>query len=568
MLRRLACLLAALPAIVVALPSAATAAREAAPAPAVRIPPPGAGQYVALAPTRLADTRSFPGTPAYGFTRIDAHTITVDITHRDGVSPDATTAVLNVTLAGASGPSYLSVYPSGEAQPTTSSLNADAAGRVIANMVHVKIGADGAVAIYLSASGGIAVDLVGVYVPVATEVAAGRLVTIPTGAARVYDSRDTHSPLGADSWRDVDVSVAGVPADAAAVVVSLTAVNVPVGFWTVYPSGTDLPATSTVNVDGSGQYRPGQAIVPLSDAGASIRVYSLTGGDFLVDVVGWFTGASAEPHTDGLFVPTSPQRLFDTRELISLPPWSNSTYEFGVGSPGFKVSAVALNVTATGPWWVGYVTAFPAGVVRPTASNLNMYAWPQTVAGHAIVRTSARGVSLYTYGGTHLLADLAGWYVGSPTPTTEPLPDNPLFLAKDPVVLYVPKLNLFAQVKAGSNLEALADSNAAATYPGTIIPARGNTLLYGHRTSYAHIFYALDHLAVGDVFYIQTSDLHWYTYVVVAETVTAPDYDAIQHLADPYGPVTAQLVTCSTATGTPGGTKYRLVITARLTAAA
>ena len=61
------------------------------------------------------------------------------------------------------------------------------------------------------------------------------------------------------------------------------------------------------------------------------------------------------------------------------------------------------------------------------------------MAGHGIVRVSGRGVSLYTYGGTHLLADLAGWYVGTPTPATQPYPNNPSFAAREPIALYVPK---------------------------------------------------------------------------------------------------------------------------------
>lgn len=63
--------------------------------------PRGASKFVAVAPTRLADTR--PGFPYFGgYTRLNANTIRVDIQHRLGVPTDATAAVLNVTIAGSS----------------------------------------------------------------------------------------------------------------------------------------------------------------------------------------------------------------------------------------------------------------------------------------------------------------------------------------------------------------------------------------------------------------------------------------------------------------------------------
>ena len=41
------------------------------------------------------------------------------------------------------------------------------------------------------------------------------------------------------------------------------------------------------------------------------------------------------------------------------------------GLPATGVGAVVLNVTATGPTAQGYLTVYPTGGTRPTASNLN-----------------------------------------------------------------------------------------------------------------------------------------------------------------------------------------------------
>ncbi|MDO8362793.1 MAG: hypothetical protein Q7V88_07845, partial [Actinomycetota bacterium] len=331
-----------------------------APVLAADPPPVGASQYVPITPMRLADTR--PTEAAYGgFTPINASTLRIDITHRAGVPANATAAVLNITMIGSAGPGFVSVYPTGTAPPTSSNVNADAAGRVIANMAHVKIGNGGSIDLTRSTISYIAVDLVGVYVPVTDAVSSGRLVTLNTGAQRVFDTRDRGYGLGANQAIPVDLAAAGVPADASAVVVGVTAVQAQPGFWTAYTVGSVRPGTSTLNLDKAGQTRSGQAIVPLNGTDRSISVYSQRGGHLLVDVVGWFTGAGDPVSTSGLFLPSSPLRMLDTRTTRTLAPWAGSTYEFTTGSSVPQISAVAMNVTVTAPWDFGFVTAFPAG---------------------------------------------------------------------------------------------------------------------------------------------------------------------------------------------------------------
>src|SRR5207245_4940158 len=55
--------------------------------------------------------------------------------------------VLNVTVADATAPSYLTVYPTGVARPLASNLNF-VAGQVVPNLVEVALGSDGKVAAY------------------------------------------------------------------------------------------------------------------------------------------------------------------------------------------------------------------------------------------------------------------------------------------------------------------------------------------------------------------------------------------------------------------------------------
>jgi hypothetical protein len=81
------------------------------------------------------------------------------------------------------------------------------------------------------------------------------------------------------------------------------------------------------------------------------------------------------------------------------------------GVPATGVSAVVLNVTAADALAPGFVTVWPAGLVRPTASSLNVTAVGQNIANLVIVPLSADGkVSLYTQSGAHLVADVEGWF--------------------------------------------------------------------------------------------------------------------------------------------------------------
>ncbi|HQZ34875.1 MAG TPA: hypothetical protein PK020_10645, partial [Ilumatobacteraceae bacterium] len=91
--------------------------------------------------------------------------------------------------------------------------------------------------------------------------------------------------------------------------------------------------------------------------------------DYIVDVQGWFAAGSG-------YTALEPSRLVDTRD--SLPVGSGllgaSTLDVSVvgvgGVPLSGVDAVVLNVTVTRPSQAGWATVFPAGSVRPGASNV------------------------------------------------------------------------------------------------------------------------------------------------------------------------------------------------------
>ncbi len=125
------------------------------------------------------------------------------------------------------------------------------------------------------------------------------------------------------------------------------------------------------------------------------------------------------------FVPLPPTRLLDTRDGTGVAVGKvgvGGAVELQVagvaGVPATDVTAVVLNVTATDATQAGYVTAFPSGWRRPWASNLNVDAPGETVANLVTTAVGSNGkVTLFTSGGTHIVADIAGYYAPAFTST-------------------------------------------------------------------------------------------------------------------------------------------------------
>jgi len=95
------------------------------------------------------------------------------------------------------------------------------------------------------------------------------------------------------------------------------------------------------------------------------------------------------------------------------------------------VAAVVLNVTVTQPTAAGYITVFPDGSNRPTASNIN-FSPNETVPNLVIAPVGSDGeVDFYngSSGTVQLIADVSGWYAtGSPVSVGGLTPMNPVRL--------------------------------------------------------------------------------------------------------------------------------------------
>ncbi|HZX54927.1 MAG TPA: M4 family metallopeptidase, partial [Ilumatobacteraceae bacterium] len=112
---------------------------------------PAGASFSSLVPARLLESRPGLSTIDGQFNdigiRSTATTTALTVAGRGGVANDATAVVLNITVADAQAPGFITVYPCGSPQPTASNLNY-VAGSTVANAVLVQIGAGGQVCIF------------------------------------------------------------------------------------------------------------------------------------------------------------------------------------------------------------------------------------------------------------------------------------------------------------------------------------------------------------------------------------------------------------------------------------
>src|SRR5207248_154106 len=141
-------------------------------------------------------------------------------------------------------------------------------------------------------------------------------------------------------------------------------------------------------------------------------------------------GSPAPPTTTAVpassrYTPITPARVLDTRNgtggfssKVGPGQAINVQLSGQGGVPSTGVGAVALNVTVTNPSAGSYLTVFPTGSARPTASNLN-YGPGQTVPNMVVAKLGTGGqVSVYNaVGSTDVIFDVAGWYSDGSTTT-------------------------------------------------------------------------------------------------------------------------------------------------------
>ena len=376
-------------------------------------PVPSPLQFVAITPCRVVDTRNPSGT--FGGPAIAGNSArSFPLSEGDnpcGIPATAAAYSLNVTVIPEERLGYLTIWPTGEGQPTASTLNSPD-GRTKANAVIIPAGApSGSVSVYVTNTTNVILDINGYFNP----ANGSTLAFYPVAPCRVADTRGPTGSLGGPSLiggqeRDFPVlsSDCGLPNTAAAYSLNFTVVprnGSAVRYLTVWPQGTARPTVSTLN-DPTGTIVANAAIVPAGNGG-DVATYVTDNADLIIDVNGYFAASA----NGGLsFYALTPCRVVDTRQ--SGPPFSGEltveVQDSPCGPPA-TAQAYVFNATVVPPGRLGYLTLWPDPLQQPTVSTLNA-ADGAITSNMAIVPNGNEKTDAYASSPTQLIMDISGYF--------------------------------------------------------------------------------------------------------------------------------------------------------------
>jgi hypothetical protein len=288
----------------------------------------------------------------------------------------ATSAVVNLTAADPCAAGYLTAYPCDEAVPLASNVNYRARTTASA-LATVPLDGDGDFCVYSMSTTDVVVDLY------AVSSASARNGFRALGPARLLDTRDgsgsatTKGMLTPNAPLTVNVATAGVPSQATAVALNITAVAPPqAAYVRVAPCGQD-PLVSSLNVQ-AGQIVANAGVVALS-AADTICVTANFATHVVLDVTGWYGPGGG----DSTSVQT-PTRLVDTRSgLGGTRLAAGGSLPVAIGKSA--AASATVSVVAVGSDKAGYLTVRPCDVAAGT-STLNY------VAGDTVANTATVGL--------------------------------------------------------------------------------------------------------------------------------------------------------------------------------
>ncbi len=229
---------------------------------------PTALQFVPVTPCRVADTRNATG--PFGGPEMAAGTIReFDVPQSScGIPSTAVAYSLNVTVVPNGSLGYLTIWPSGYAQPYVSTLNSD--GRVKANAAIVPAGNNGGVSVFVTDLTQVILDIDGYFAPAGTPSA---LAFYPVTPCRIADTRNPTGALGGPYMAGgtsrafpILSSNCNIPSAAQGYSLNVTAVpHKTLNYLTIWPTGEPQPNVSTLN-SSTGAVTANAAIVPAGSA--------------------------------------------------------------------------------------------------------------------------------------------------------------------------------------------------------------------------------------------------------------------------------------------------------------
>lgn len=372
---------------------------------------PAVDGYVPVDPWRLVDSRPIASTENCSFAsfgRLAPNSVlAVNVGGRGNIPATATGVALNVTVTEALAPGYLTVYSCDRPRPTASNLNYRP-GIDVANAVFAELSTTGTVCIYSMAATHLVIDVNGFF-------------TSPSGFRPSAPDRalDTRGPSGTDPLLPAGtvtvvpvVGRPGVDASSGSVVLNVTVDRAAErGFVTAFPCGAERPNASNLNFGPGGTVA--NAVVAKIGVGGAVCLFNSAPAHLVVDVNGAFSASSR-------FAGAVPARLADSRAGavtvdgisqgggIHVAGTVRAVQVGGRGGVPVNATSALLNLTVTESTGPGFVTVFPCGGVRPTASTSNLQPGAD-VANAVFARLNIHGeVCIYTSASTHVIVDLSG----------------------------------------------------------------------------------------------------------------------------------------------------------------
>ncbi len=345
-------------------------------------------QFVTATPCRVVDTRQANGT--FGGPAISGNTTRSFPLAQSGnpcnIPSNVIAYSLNVTVVPEHPLGYLTIWPTGQAQPTVSTLNSPD-GRVKANAAIVPAGTPaGSVSVYVTDTTNVILDIDGYF----TSPGSQTLQFYPLTPCRVVDTRgDLNLPqgLGPPSFGTGEMRKLPIPSSACfqglpntpvAYSFNVTVAPSPPGqtlnYLTIWPSDQQQPYVSTLN-NPTATVVANAAIVPAATTSGEVgdvRVYTYNSTDVIIDTNGYFAAAESGGYS---FYPVAPCRAYDSRNNNGQPFTSERTVPIAASpcAPPGNAAAYVFNATVVPSGSLGYLTLWADGETQPVVSTLNAY---------------------------------------------------------------------------------------------------------------------------------------------------------------------------------------------------
>ncbi len=248
-------------------------------------------RYKTIAPARLLDSRINNGTTGAFVSGVPK---TIQIANRGFVAADAIAITANLTVVNQTRGGFVSITPTPETEPTTSTINFPA-GDIRANGLTIPLSSGTVSAVYKASAGATAhlvLDVTGFYVNGASglrfyALAPGRILDTRATTLTLLTGKFTHG-----SARTLPVGGHfGAPPDAKAITGNLTVTGqTKGGYVSITQTKTNTPTVSTINFPAT-DIRANGVTVPLDGGNDLHLVYRASSGattHLILDMTGYY----------------------------------------------------------------------------------------------------------------------------------------------------------------------------------------------------------------------------------------------------------------------------------------